>query len=95
MAAKCKLVGEFDSISVATSAESATIHGIVASVSPMHPVKCTKFFEAKLTDRMKVMRCCRRRTGCATFKKQGRHCELGQIAPMGLTFCAREWQLLK
>jgi len=33
------------------------------------------------------------RQGCN--KKQGRHCELGQIVPMGLTFCAREWQLLK
>jgi len=53
MAAKRKLVGEFDSVSVATSAESATIHGVV---SPMHPVKHTKFFEAKLTDRKKVMR---------------------------------------
>ena len=28
-------------------------------------------------------------------KSKARHCELGQIAPMGLTFCAREWQLLK
>jgi len=45
-----------------------------------------------------VLSGCSHRTGCATFrcsKKQGRHCELGQIAPMGLTFCAREWQLLK
>ena len=28
-------------------------------------------------------------------KSKARHCELGQIAPMQLTFCAREWQLLK
>jgi len=56
MAAKQKLVGKFDSVSVATSAESATINGVVASVSPIHPGKRTKFFEAKLTDRRKVMR---------------------------------------
>jgi len=28
-------------------------------------------------------------------KSKARHCELGQIATMGLTFCARKWQLLK
>jgi len=45
-----------------------------------------------------VLSGCRRRTGSAIFrcsKKQGRHCELGQTVPMGLTFYAREWQLLK
>ena len=56
MAAKRKLTEEFDSVSTATSTESAIIHGVVASVSPMKPGKRAKFFEGKLTDGTRPMR---------------------------------------
>ena len=54
MAAKRKLTEEFDSVSNAVLTESAIIHGVVASVSPMQSGKCAKFFEGKLTDGTKT-----------------------------------------
>ena len=56
MAAKRKLTDEFDSVSNAVLTESAIIHGVVASVSPMKSGKRAKFFEGKLTDGTKTMR---------------------------------------
>ena len=56
MAAKRKLIEEFDDVSAAALTETAIIHGVVASVSPMKPGKRSKFFEGKLTDGTKTMR---------------------------------------
>ena len=56
MAAKRKSIEEFDNVSAAALTESAIIHGVVASVSPMKPGKRAKFFEGKLTDGTKTMR---------------------------------------
>ena len=48
MAEKRKL--EFDSLSGVSEAESADIHGVVASVSPMKKGKRASYFDCKLTD---------------------------------------------
>ena len=56
MAQKRKLIEEFESVSDAKSSESATVHGLVASVSPMKPGKRAKYFDAKLTDGAKHLR---------------------------------------
>ena len=56
MAAKRKLIEEFDNVSTAALTESAVIHGVVVSVSPMKPGKRAKFFEGKLTDGTKTIR---------------------------------------
>jgi len=45
MAQKRKL--EFETVSSATSAESATIHGVVASVSSMKAGKRAKYFDGE------------------------------------------------
>ena len=51
-----KLTEEFNSVSNAVLTESAIIHGVVASVSPMKTGNRAKFFEGKLTDGTKTMR---------------------------------------
>ena len=48
MAEKRKL--EFDSLSGVSEAESADIHGVIASVSPMKKGKRASYFNCKLTD---------------------------------------------
>ena len=48
MAEKRKL--EFDSLSGVSEAESADIHGVIASVSPMKKGKRASYFDCKLTD---------------------------------------------
>ena len=47
MAEKRKL--EFDSLSGVSEAESADIHGVIASVSPMKKGKRASYFDCKLT----------------------------------------------
>ena len=54
--AKRKLSEEFDCVSDAGATESANIHGIVATVSPMKQGKKAKYFEGKLTDGDKHLR---------------------------------------
>ncbi len=44
------LTQEFDSVSDAAEAESASVHGVVASVSTMNKGKRAELLEAKLTD---------------------------------------------
>ena len=56
MAQKRKLLEEFETVSDAKSSESATIHGLVASVSPMKSGKRAKYFDTKLTDGEKHLR---------------------------------------
>ena len=50
MAQKRKLAEEFDSLGAATPTDSAIVHGVVSSLSPMKKGKTTDFFEAKLMD---------------------------------------------
>ena len=47
---------EFESLGEAFEAESATVDGVVACVSPMKKGKKAEYFEAKLTDGLKQMR---------------------------------------
>ena len=56
MAQKRKLTEDFDIVSAATPADSANIHGVVSSFSPIKKGKRTDFFEAKLTDGEQQMR---------------------------------------
>ena len=56
MAQKRKLLEEFETVSDAKSSESATIHGLVASVSPMKSGKRAKYFDTKLTDGEKTFK---------------------------------------
>ncbi len=47
---------EFESVRDGSCADSTTVHGVVASVSPMKKGKHANYFKAKLTDGQKHMR---------------------------------------